>query len=930
MARVHLQKLIAVGIFHNGNKKGADEMKHKFCAVAIAVCMIALTVNAFAQYSQASNITELPPGWEQSCKNNAAIIFEEHTDIAENSKQTMLLRCDDNAVKGTSNVSVTTSSYRPGNVFVVSLVSAVNESVANVNKRLRLRDSRGTWTNLLSMVQRRLTVFNKTTETLDIETDKFFKIDLAVDTDNDKAVLWIDGEKVGEYTETGITSEMASDFKLNMYNGYSAKKTVSEWYISDISVASSGAYNVKSIPENNSKSLDANSISDIKIDFGAVITDECFSSDKVHLIKGENEEISDISIDKQGSKVVVTPIEGFSENETYILKIDSLTDVFGIDHGEYELAFTTADSNYVAPMVSITSPTDGATYPIGKEISVLTSVTQGSRPVTKTVLYVNDEETAICTSEPYEFKFTPKTGTSQTLSVRVYDESEAYVTSEPVTVNTFENIAPTVKISAGNGQLLQRGDTVSYEATDSDGAIDRIEAYINDELVYSGAEALGSFEIPATVGFGKANIFVIAYDEYGLVGSVSADCVVSYVNKKLYGEVDFSGYDGEDSYGGYTFAMQGESYYNEAGEIGGERCLILGSKYDAGQKPGGDCLTVLWKNGPGSSQFSIKTRVFIEDGNSHSYLFLRDSNGSVAFGDVSFSGGNVNYNNGSEHTYIGFGWFDVVYDLNYNDNSYSLTINGKPILTNFKCPKPMTDFTAVRYHMMNKSEKSDTRIGISNISMYQTASYPYFDSVEFPSGSDKRIIVKTGGVIDPNTFQFNFEDDACCELLCEGQKVAVEFVEYAYADDDTERTAPIGLQYNLKTPVESDCVYSAKAKYIAKNNTYDISYDFIAPSKPDFNIKNAAFEVKDGEITFKVEFDEAMKDTKDALFIITEYDEDGVMYNSVYGQASVNGIVGYESKPLKYNPSHSYTAVARDSWLTMKPLTSKRFDVVNK
>ena len=202
---------------------------------------------------------------------------------------------------------------------------------------------------------------------MEIANDTMLDLQLAINAEDGSAVLWKDGEMVYQ-GPTEIPAEMLSRFRLQFYHGYSNKRTRSEWYLSSVEVASVGEFQLQSQPRNEETLVDASKYETITVDFGTVITDNSLSEEQIKLSaaeRGENAQEIEYRLACQGSRVMITPIDGLKSDAMYTLLFYDLTDVFGISHGQQEIRFSTAPEGLYAPFGHNQLPADRFQVPCG-------------------------------------------------------------------------------------------------------------------------------------------------------------------------------------------------------------------------------------------------------------------------------------------------------------------------------------------------------------------------------------------------------------------------------------------------------------------------------------------------------------------------------------------------------------------------------------
>jgi len=187
----------------------------------------------------------------------------------------------------------------------------------------------------------------------------------------------------------------------------------------------------------------------------------------------------------------------------------------------------TVTANNAAPIVTITSPANGATVSGTVQVQG-TAVTSAS--ISKITFSVNGTLIATTASSPFSFSWntTSQTSGTDTLSVTAYD-TIGYVTTLAIMVNVNNSVQqppppssttpPTVTItSPANGATVSRTTNISVSVTDSV-SVTRVSIYIDNVQLCSDTAA------PYTCSWntkkytaGSHTISATAWDSAGNVG----------------------------------------------------------------------------------------------------------------------------------------------------------------------------------------------------------------------------------------------------------------------------------------------------------------------------------------------------------------------------------------------------------------------------
>ncbi|PIE78915.1 MAG: hypothetical protein CSA15_05385, partial [Candidatus Delongbacteria bacterium] len=192
--------------------------------------------------------------------------------------------------------------------------------------------------------------------------------------------------------------------------------------------------------------------------------------------------------------------------------------------------------SYQAPVVSIDSPTDGSSFAIGETVSIEITATDSDGMVDQVDIYVGETMVTSLTSLPFNYNWDTSDFEEGTYSLKAVATDNDGLTTESSMVNvtlTASNEAPMITIdSPANGSDFNIGDMVSVEMTamDSDGTIDKVDLYLNDEMVVSLTNEPFNYNWD-TSNFeaGNYNLKAVATDNDGLTGE-SIDVNVSLIH----------------------------------------------------------------------------------------------------------------------------------------------------------------------------------------------------------------------------------------------------------------------------------------------------------------------------------------------------------------------------------------------------------------
>jgi hypothetical protein len=180
----------------------------------------------------------------------------------------------------------------------------------------------------------------------------------------------------------------------------------------------------------------------------------------------------------------------------------------------------------VAPSAILTSPSDGASYFQGDDITLTSNASDSDGTVVTVEFYAGATKLGEDTSAPYSFTWVnPDTG-SYALSARALDDDGASGISGTATVSVNvnpSNVAPEVSLDSPlDGTSFAFNDSIELAATasDADGTVISVAFYRGATLVYEDTSAPFAFTW-SNPGAGSYIVTAVATDNIG-VSTVSA------------------------------------------------------------------------------------------------------------------------------------------------------------------------------------------------------------------------------------------------------------------------------------------------------------------------------------------------------------------------------------------------------------------------
>ncbi|HYG77652.1 MAG TPA: Ig-like domain-containing protein, partial [Planctomycetota bacterium] len=171
----------------------------------------------------------------------------------------------------------------------------------------------------------------------------------------------------------------------------------------------------------------------------------------------------------------------------------------------------------VPPTVSLTSPTNGATFTAGANITLTANAADSNGTISKVEFFAGATLLGTSTTAPYSFTWNNVAAGSYSLTAKATDNGGLSTTSTAVNI-TVSNVPPTVSLTAPtNGATFTAGAniTLTANAADSNGTISKVEFFAGGTLLGTSTTAPYSFTWN-NVAAGSYSLTAKATDNSGL------------------------------------------------------------------------------------------------------------------------------------------------------------------------------------------------------------------------------------------------------------------------------------------------------------------------------------------------------------------------------------------------------------------------------
>ena len=180
--------------------------------------------------------------------------------------------------------------------------------------------------------------------------------------------------------------------------------------------------------------------------------------------------------------------------------------------GEFTHPTLTYNSN-IAPTISLTSPSNGATIGFG-DYTLTANANDEQGYVTGVEFFVDGNSVGVDNSAPYEAVYNATVG-AHVITAIATDGDCLTGQSQTVNVTVSSNAAPSVTLDAPTVAVAGSQITLSSTASDSDGNVTQVQFFVDGVLIGTDATSPYSFVWTATLGDNQA-ITAVATDNSGL------------------------------------------------------------------------------------------------------------------------------------------------------------------------------------------------------------------------------------------------------------------------------------------------------------------------------------------------------------------------------------------------------------------------------
>ncbi len=180
----------------------------------------------------------------------------------------------------------------------------------------------------------------------------------------------------------------------------------------------------------------------------------------------------------------------------------------------------TLNAPNLPPTISITAPTNGASYLVGQTVGITVNTADPDGTVDSVQYYVDGVKKGSKVGAPYTntFNWTATIG-AHTLTAKATDNGGTVVTSAGISITVGNVIAPTVSITSpvnGASFVAPAGVNITANAADADGTVSQVEFFVDNVSVgIDNTLPTFSFNWTSAAPFGNRQLKAVATDNSG-------------------------------------------------------------------------------------------------------------------------------------------------------------------------------------------------------------------------------------------------------------------------------------------------------------------------------------------------------------------------------------------------------------------------------
>ncbi len=737
-------------------------MKHiKRILLATFLLVSSIALSSFSVRANESMQADFMEGgiekWLTYEGDNTQIV---ENDFNNNKSLGLITNITKNSVRAASPIFLANNSE--DGIFYISynfMVNQSNESGFTPERYLKLINADSISStptvsvNFTKVKDSGLYIGSNSTSLATINDKTIYNIKLKVDTKNSTIEAWLDSQKITS-TPVSFSKPSKMDYsktRIMFTNQYSKAVGKSEFYIYNAYAESRNTLNVVSTPDNG-EIVSASKLEKVSVDLGMIPFGNY--SVKMYKMQGSgSEEITELDIKENGSKIEITAVQGFEEMFTYKVNITGLEDSYGNALGSVEFQFDTAFDGYSKPDVSIIN--QDTTGKVGQRIDLQAEAESECASIDKIEFYINDEliEGNI---------WIPTKAGQYDIYAVAYDNYGGSNKSQTVTFNIAFNEAPRISFVLNEMTSPKELESFTVQATDSDGTVTNVKVFVDGKLIeeqFTSTEYI--FDL-SDCNLGKHTICIQAEDDTGAISKEEKATIVVVFEEKIGNNYDFEDYTTSNPMGGKVNGGTFKPLKLDEQHGTSLAVVVDGNTPDGWGGPYTEIGTAETKD-----IVSIKFDFCLSLASMQMHFETR---GEAKSSDFEIKNGYLSVHNGSAVALSAMKWYSVEYTFYPQENKFDFVMyDGENVLCQYKeLPSKTSNVNKVsgfRIYVDGRTQKEETAY-IDNVSLTRKIMYPYIQKVYGESSEegvgylDENLFIEfSGPVIIPEECEITLENE---------------------------------------------------------------------------------------------------------------------------------------------------------------------------
>lgn len=712
-------------------------------------------------------------------------------------------------------------------------------------------------------------------------TDKEYSVAMLLDLQQSTMRLWLDGAPAAEST-LYLEGCRRESIRFLLEDNYGANGP-SGFYLYDFAATDGQRLRAYAVPAAQTP-VTVGALSVLRVYPGAVLApgarvalEEKQPGGGTFLPSLEPETV-------YGGSSVQILCKALQPEKTYRVTLSSLSTLMGEPLEQLTYVYQTAPEGYRPPEARLTAPAPDSVFRRGNAVDLNAQVTGGSE-IQEVLFYVNGEQIGRAASPPYACVWTPSAEGEALLSVCAVDALGGRGESQAVRVRVEENRPPVVEmnLSPGKTDLAALSEAEAF-AQDPDGAVRRVEAYLDGALVKTMTQAPYRFDL-SSAGLGTHTVAVRAVDNEGEEATLQAELLIVRSESEKIKDLDFEGLlsgeaqsaDIEGELGKLGLLANGQGGYLRAGRIDDSRGVsVLIGKEDGMTLSDSPYVGVFRTTA--QETLHMKFDVYFTDlsvGGVINARGVRTDGKTVShMYNVTFVKDKLNLYDGPEiakSAGLETGkWYTMEYVPDFAEKTYDFYLDGVKLADGFSFRDP--DYLRLEDNVrlvMNYSTNGPSGFtGLDNLEFSIQRLYPYVTGI---SGGAEQVPCDAETVRVKLSGEFEQVSPELVALYRDGREVTLKAVEKDAEDPSLLIITPAyGLQPSsrYRLALKAALVAADSGKAMGRDTT---AY-FTTTAQP-FDVLAGEFRQEGGTLAFEARIRNQSQEEKQATVLVVYYDQ---------------------------------------------------------